>query len=270
MTPIICFTSDFGLEDAWVGICHATIYSTCPQARVVDLAHQIPPYDIRKGAVVASSGVRQLPEAVHLVAVDPGVGGGRSDLCLVTKGGTRIVGPDNGVLIPATWVSGGIAESYVIDPHILRSDPPLGTFHARDVMAPAVAALASGVEPSALGGPVDPAALVSAPFSRATQSGDTTIAEVLDTDRFGSVRLGVSDEDVIAFGLDAPVLRIELGHLNLDLPFARTFSDVAVGSAVCLIDSSGWLTIAVREQSAADRYTIDPGTSLRIHPVHDA
>lgn len=266
MTPIICFTSDFGLDDAWVGVCHATIYATCPQARVVDLAHQIPPFDIRKGAVVASSGVRQLPEAVHVVSVDPGVGGGRSDVCLVTKGGTRIVGPDNGVLIPATWASGGIAEAYVIDPHILRPDPPLGTFHARDVMAPAAAALASGVEPSALGGPVDPAALVEAPFGRATHEGDTTLAEVLDTDRFGSVRIGVSEEDLAEFGLDVPVLRVELGHLILDLPFARTFSDVAVGSAVCLVDSSGWLTIAIREESAADRYTIEPGTPVRIHP----
>jgi S-adenosylmethionine hydrolase len=265
VTPIICFTSDFGLGDTWVGVCHATIYRTCPQAKVVDLAHRIPPFDIRKAAVVASSGVRQLPEAVHLVVVDPGVGGGRSDVCLVTKGGTRLVGPDNGVLIPATWYGGGIAEAYVIDPHILRPDPPLATFHARDVMAPAVAALASGVEPSALGGPVDVSALADPPFDRPTKEGETVLAEVLDTDRFGSVRLGVSAEDLVELGLDRPTLRIELGHLALDVPLSRTFSDVGIGDPVALVDSSGWLTIAVREESASERYAIEPGTPARIH-----
>ena len=91
MQNIICFVSDFGLEDTWVGVCHAVIHRACPLARVVDLAHQIPPFDIRKGAAVAAAGVHQLPDAIHLVVVDPGVGGGRADLVLVTERGTRLV-----------------------------------------------------------------------------------------------------------------------------------------------------------------------------------
>ena len=89
MRPVICFTSDFGLDDTWVGVCHAVIHrSDAPTRDVVDLSHGVPPYDVRKGAAVAASGVHQLPDAIHLVVVDPGVGGGRRDICVVTEGGT--------------------------------------------------------------------------------------------------------------------------------------------------------------------------------------
>jgi S-adenosylmethionine hydrolase len=213
---IVGFVSDFGLEDAWVGVCHAVIYHACPQARVVDLAHQIPPFDIRKGAVVASAGVWQLPDAIHLVVVDPGVGGGRRDLCLVTERGTVLVGPDNGVLLPATWHAGGVKEAYAIDPSKLGPRPPLATFHARDVLAPAAAALACGVDPRALGEQVDPASLVKAPYERAHLENSTIVTEVLDADRFGSLRFGVYAEQMAGLGLqDARRLEISLGHLGI-------------------------------------------------------
>lgn len=266
MQTIIGFVSDFGLEDAWVGVCHAVIYQSCPQARVVDLAHQIAPFDIRKGAVAASAGVWQLPDAIHLVVVDPGVGGGRKDLCLVTKEGTVLVGPDNGVLIPATWHAGGIAEAFAIDPGKLAARPPLATFHARDVLAPAAAALACGVEPRSLGTRLEPGELVSAPYEQARKENSAIVTEVLDADRFGSLRLGVYAEQVAAFGLEGARLEISLGHLSLDVAFGKTFSDVAEGEPVCIVDSSGLLTLAVRLGSAAERYSIEPGDSVRLHP----
>lgn len=267
MQTIIGFVSDFGLEDAWVGVCHAVIYRACPQARVVDLAHQIPPYDVRTGAVVASAGVWQLPDAIHLVVVDPGVGGGRRDLCLVTRGGTLLVGPDNGVLLPASWHAGGVAEAYAIDAGKLASGPPLATFHARDVLAPAAAALACGVEPASLGEAVDPERLVPAPYEQAHRENSDIVTEILDIDRFGSLRIGVLAEQFEPFGLMVPRLELTLGHLTVKAPFAHTFSDVARGEPVCMLDSSGLLTLAVRLGSAADRYGVEPGDAVRIHPV---
>jgi S-adenosyl-L-methionine hydrolase (adenosine-forming) len=264
---IIGFVSDFGLEDAWVGVCHAVIYRSCPQARVVDLAHQIPPFDIRKGAVVASAGVWQLPDAIHLVVVDPGVGGGRRDLCLVTASGTLLVGPDNGVLLPATWHGGGIAEAFAIDPGKLAPAPPLATFHARDVLAPAAAALACGVEPKSLGEKLDPADLVRAPYEQAHRENSAVVTEVLDIDRFGSLRLGVYAEQVAEFGLDTPRLDVTLRHLSLKAPLVGTFSDVAEGEPACMLDSSGLLSLAVRLDSAAERYGVEPGDAVRIHPL---
>lgn len=267
MQNIVCFVSDFGLEDTWVGVCHAVIHRACPLARVVDLGHQIPPYDIGKGACVAAAGVYQLPEAIHLVVVDPGVGGGRMDLCLTTVRGTRLVGPDNGVLMLAAERAGGIEDAYAVDPMKIDFRTPLGTFHARDVLAPAAAALACGVEPSSLGDPVDPATLVPAPFAPTVTDGDYVVAPVLEWDRFGSLRIRVAAEELAERDLDAGRLEFGFGHLALEVPFANTFADVEEGEPVALVDSSGWLTLAIRMGSAAERYGIEPGASARIRSI---
>lgn len=266
MQSIICFTSDFGMGDTWVGMCHAVVYRACPQARVVDLAHDIRPFDIRKAAAVAASGVWQLPEAIHLVVVDPGVGGSRRDLCLVTGKGTVLVGPDNGVLIPATWRAGGIAEAYAIEPEALTFRAPLATFHARDVLAPAAAALACGVEPSAVGGSVDPGSLVAAPFSPCHQEAGVLVAEVVEIEHFGSMRFAVTSEDLSTLLKAGGSLRMSYGHIDVDVPVGMTFSDVDEGDPVALFDSSGWLTLAIRMGSAAEQYGAESGDVWRIGP----
>jgi S-adenosylmethionine hydrolase len=267
MHAIICFTSDFGTGDGWVGVCHAVIYRACPQVRVVDLAHDIPPFDVRKASAVAAAGVWQLPEALHLVVADPGVGGGRRDLVVITGKGSVLVGPDNGVLIPATWRSGGIAAAYSIDPANLDYQPPLATFHARDVLARVAALLACGIDVSSMGEQVDVAGLASAPFEPSHAEGDVVIAEVIDADRFGSVRLAVSADEAVARGLTQGRLELVLGHSRIEAPFARTFSDVPEDEPVALVDSSGWLTLAVNLGSAAERYGIEPGTIARIRSI---
>ncbi|MDA3937407.1 MAG: SAM-dependent chlorinase/fluorinase [Actinomycetota bacterium] len=264
MQSIIGFISDFGLEDTWVGVCHAVIYRACPQAQVVDLGHQIPPFDIRKAAAMAVAGVHQLPEAIHLVVVDPGVGGGRRDLCIVTCNGTRLVGPDNGVLVPAALRAGGVEAAYAINPTKIDFKQPLATFHARDVLAPAAAALACGIDASSLGAPVDPGTLVPGPFESAHVEDGQMVAEVIESDRFGSLRIAVSKQELQAHGLWGERLELGFRHLSIDVPLARTFTDVQDGNPVALVDSSGWLTLAVRMGDASERYGIEPGAAVRI------
>lgn len=236
-------------------------------AQIVDMGHQIPPYDIRKAAATAAAGVYQLPEAIHLIVVDPGVGGGRRDLCLLTRRGTRLVGPDNGVLIPAAWRAGGVTEAFSLDPAKVDQRGPLPTFHARDVLAPAAAALACGVAPKSLGEQIDVETLAEPPFGRYARDHDYISGEVLEEDRFGSLRFNIPAEDLEDLGLKVPVLEIGLGHNNLKVPFKRTFSDVSDGEPVALVDSSGWLTLSVNMGNAADRYGAEPGMHVRVKPA---
>jgi S-adenosylmethionine hydrolase len=264
MQPIIAFISDFGLDDTWVGVCHAVVYTKCPRAHIVDLAHQIPPYDIWKAAVTAAAGVFQLPDAIHLVVVDPGVGEGRRDLCLVTANGTRLVGPDNGVLMPAALRAGGVAEAYELEPRPLGGKKPLPTFHARDVLAPAAAELACGVPPSELGAAVQAASLARAPFEPSRVEGDYTLAQVLESDRFGSIRTSITAEDVASRDLAGKTLEISIGHVNLSVPLGLSFSDVPEHDLVALVDSSGWLTLAENTGSAFERLGVEPGTVVRL------
>lgn len=267
MTSIIGFISDFGLEDTWVGVCHAVIYRACPLARIVDLGHQIPPFDVRKGAATAAGGVYQIPEAIHLVVVDPGVGGGRRDLCVVTKNGTRLVGPDNGVLLPAAARAGGIDLAVALDARKIDRDAPLPTFHARDVLAPAAAALACGVAPRSLGSEVEAASLAPAPFGPYSVDGEYVNGEALEADHFGSLRFNIPAEDLGALGLRGPRLEIGIGHNSLTVPFATTYADVAEGEPVALVDSSGWLSLSVNKGSAASRYGVEPGNRVRVRAL---
>lgn len=269
MQSIICFISDFGLDDTWVGVCHAVIHRSCPQAHVVDLAHRIPPYDVRKGAAVAASGVHQIPDAIHLVVVDPGVGAGRRDICLLTAGGSWLVGPDNGVLVPAAMRAGGIERAVSIDPAKIDLRSPLATFHARDILAPAAAALACGVEASSLGAPVAVDTLAAAPFEMCRMGDGEVVGEVLEADRFGSLRFNVPAEQIDRLGLKAPVLEFALGHNQVRAPLVATYAEVRPGEPVAVVDSSGWLTLALNRASAAERFGVEDGTAVRIRPVMD-
>lgn len=264
MQSIICFVSDFGLGDTWVGVCHAVIHQACPQARVVDLSHQIPPFDIRKGAATAAAGVYQVPSALHLVVVDPGVGPDRRDLCIVTNMGTVLVGPDNGVLLPAALRAGGIKEAFIIDPAKVDFRAPLATFHARDVLAPAAAAIACGVALDSLGERIGTSELAAPPFDLCHREGDHVEAEVLEADRFGSLRFNVPADQLDSLGLKSRLLEVAVGHNTLVVPMGRTFADVPDGSPVLLSDSSGWLTLALNRGSAEERYGVTSATAVQI------
>jgi hypothetical protein len=266
MQSTICFVSDFGLDDTWVGVCHAVIYRACPQAHVVDLGHHIPPFDIRKGAATAAAGVYQIPDAIHLVVIDPGVGAGRRDLCIITNGCAVLVGPDNGVLIPAAGRAGGIKTAFEIDSAKIDFASPLPTFHARDILAPAAAALACGVHPESLGSPVDPTELEPGPFELCHVENSQVVGEVLEADRFGSIRFNIPAEMMGELGLRVDALEVTLGHNTLVVPRRRTYAEAGVGEPVALVDSSGWLTLALNRASAMERYGAVAGTTVRIRP----
>lgn len=263
MMPIICLVSDFGLDDTWVGVCHAVIARACPEGRVIDLAHHIPPYDVRTGSFVAASGVYQLPEAIHVVVVDPGVGGERRCVCIVTVEGTTLIGPDNGVLIPAASMVGGVDRAFELPVDAAVSP----TFHGRDVFAPSAAKVACGAAPADLWNEVDVATLAVAPFPECDKEGDYIRGEVLGMDRFGSVRLNIPAPRASELGLEGEMLEVGIGHNALAVPFRNTFSEVDAGDPLVMFDSSGWLTLSVNQGSAGDRYGVIPGSRVRVRAL---
>ena len=200
--------------------------------------------------------------------VDPGVGGGRRDLCIVTGTGRGSSDPTTGCCFPPPHAPAAVSLAIALDAEKIDRDAPLPTFHARDVLAPAAAALACGVEPRALGAEIDVRDRSSpAPFGTYALDGGYVNGEVLEADRFGSLRFNIPAEDLEQLGLRVPRLEIGIGHNSLTVPFATTFSDVAEGEPVALVDSSGWLTLAVNTGSAADRYGVEPGAHVRVRAL---
>src|ERR1700728_1487454 len=164
LPPVITFLSDYGQLDEFVGVCHGVMVRRCPNARIIDLTHSIPRHDVRSGAIVLRSALPFLPAGVHLAVVDPGVSavGRHARRCVAIRTVDEdhvLVGPDNGLLMPAAERLGGGAEAVDIGESPERLEPVSRTFHGRDIFAPVAAALAAGASLLAVGDPLPVAQL---------------------------------------------------------------------------------------------------------------
>ncbi|MDV6011194.1 SAM-dependent chlorinase/fluorinase [Haloechinothrix sp. LS1_15] len=250
----ISFTTDYGLTDPFVGICHGVIGRIAPHARVIDITHGVPAGAIRHGAHTLAQSVAYLPGCVHCAVVDPGVGTARRGIALVADGGL-LVGPDNGLLLPAAEALGGAREAYELTAAEYRLGEVSATFHGRDIFAPAAAHLATGVAPAALGPAVRPGELELLPEPHVRVRDGTLTAEVLTVDAFGNVQLAATEADLADAGLARDPVRVDAGtgdHTgdHIATP-GRTFADVEPGRLVLLVDSAGWVALAVNRGSAA-------------------
>jgi S-adenosyl-L-methionine hydrolase (adenosine-forming) len=258
--PVITFLTDYGRDDDFVGICHGVIARVCPQARVIDLTHGIPPQDVLAGALALARALPYVPAGVHLAVVDPGVGGTRRGVAIRTGDGRHLVGPDNGLLWPAAQAAGGAAAvaDLVDSPLALR--PLSATFHGRDVFAPVAAGLAGGLHLERVGDPIDPAGLVVLEPPAAHREGDALVVVVLAVDHFGNVQLSAGLDEL---DMGPPALQaLRVGDHVAQL--GRTFADVPAGELLLYEDAQGRLALAVNGASAAALLGVGAGAKLRL------
>lgn len=238
--PIITLLSDFG--SLYPAEMKGAILSRTKDAILVDIAHDIPPQNIRAGAFALMVAARHFPEGtIHLAVVDPGVGTHRLGL-VVESGGHLFVGPDNGLLIPAARSLGDPA-AWMIDPKLAEGTAP--TFHGRDVFAPAVAMFASGAKAESFGPKVEP---VDLDFGEARRSGDGIEAEVIYVDGFGNLVLNF---------WEIPWDRWVVSGRSLAR--ARTYAEAEEDEPLITIGSHEFAEIAVNGGSARDLFDLSPG-----------
>jgi S-adenosylmethionine hydrolase len=246
----VSFTTDYGTSDGFVAACTGVIARIAPTVRVLDVTHDVGPQDIRRGATVLAHTVGYLPPAVHLAVVDPGVGTARRGVVLVA-GESLLVGPDNGLLVPAAAALGGVSAAYELTEPRFRLPDVSRTFHGRDVFAPAAAHLASGVAPADFGSLVTD--LVRLPEPRTVVTSDQLTSEIIGVDRFGNLQLGADATHLALFG-GQPGERVRVRHnrSTVDGTVGTTFADVPSGALLVHVDSSGQLAVAVNGGSAAE------------------
>jgi hypothetical protein len=252
--PLVTLTTDFGLADPFVGVMKGVIAGIAPEARVIDLTHDVPPQDVAHAArVLADNAAFFPPGTIHLAVVDPGVGSGRRPLCLAAKG-QFFVGPDNGIFsafLPPD-------QAVTIAPGRLGPRPLSRTFHGRDLFAPAAARIALGDDIMELGEPT--ADLASIELSRATREGDLFRARVIAADRFGNLMTDLSISEVPP---GRPLVIRVRGREILGL--AEYYALGAPGEPIALVNSTGRLEIAVAHGSAAETLGAGPGTEVLVY-----
>lgn len=261
---VICFLTDFGLQDDFVGTCHGVIERIAPGTRVIDITHGIPPQAVMQGALVLASTLPYMPTGVHLAVVDPGVGGVRRALALRDQEGRLFVGPDNGLLLPAAERA-GIADVRELATPEYALESISRTFHGRDLFAPAAAHLARGVPIEELGPPVDPEALVRLDLPQPVFRDGAVDATMLYVDSFGNIALNLTRADLDRVGV-VPGTRIEL-DLQGQRYFAvaaRTFADARPGDVIIYEDSYRNMSVAINRGSAAAMLHAAPGQALTV------
>jgi S-adenosyl-L-methionine hydrolase (adenosine-forming) len=261
----ITLLTDYGLDDDFVGICHAVIARIAPEARVVDLSHGVPRHDVHRAAVLLRAALPYLPDGVHVTVVDPEVGSPRRPVALRTNGGRIMVGPDNGALMLAADHHGGVAEAYDVGASPWRLEPVSATFHGRDIFCPVAAHLAAGEELAHAGEPVDPMELQRLDLPEPHVEDDEVVAHVMTVDRFGNAALDVSHDQLTEWGfkLGRRVV-VQAGPLELPAQYARTFADVGPGELLLYEDAWRTLAIAVNRGDAAKALGLAPGDEVRL------
>jgi S-adenosylmethionine hydrolase len=259
--PFVTFTSDFGHEDWFVGVVHGVVLEICPEARLVDLNHAIPPGNVERASFVIEAAAPDFPPGtIHLAVVDPGVGTRRRALAVRARE-QLFVGPDNGLL---EWaLADPRAEARALVEARFFRRPVSRTFHGRDVFAPVAAHLARGVPLADLGPRVEDPVRLGRPPLRASDG--ALEGRVMLVDRFGNALTNLTAESLAAAfpGIGEDRLDVRIGSRSLH-GLARSYGDAPVGTLVAIVGSSGRLEIAQVGGHAASRFGIGEGDPVLV------
>lgn len=257
--------SDFGVANDAVAICKAVILGVAPDARIMDITHQVTPYSIEEGARFLEGVTPYYPAGtVFLVVVDPGVGTTRKAVVVKSKKGQYFVLPDNGLITPVIDRDGLESAREITNTDWMIQSPISSTFHGRDIFSPVAAHIAAGGDFALAGPEISQVVRLSPKTGIVTDQGIAGDVIGLD-DPFGSLLTDIPGEEfkklAYRFGDKVPLL---LNKKPVTLPFVKTFMDVPVGESLLYVDSRGRVGIAVNQGNYSKQFDITPPSSIFI------
>jgi S-adenosylmethionine hydrolase len=264
---VIGFMSDFDVKDDAIGICKAVMDGIAPGVRVIDITHQVTPFDIAEGARFLAGSAPYFPKnAVFVGVVDPGVGSTRKAIIAKSNVGQFFVVPDNGLLTLVEDRDGIEAAREITNPSWMIGSKLSSTFHGRDIFSPAGAHLARGDDWTQAGPALDVSKLVRLDLHDASIDAQGLHGEVIGTDGpFGNLVLNVPQAVFAQLGYRlGDTVPVTLNGKSYSIPFQKTFSDVPAGKPLFYIDSRGRLSLAINLGNFAETYRIVPPAQLFI------
>lgn len=262
----VSFLSDYGRTDEFVGLVHSVLRSLAPEARVIDITHDIAPYDVRAGALTLVRAAEYLAPGVVIAVVDPTVGTTRRAIAVeIGDGSSVLLGPDNGLLAPVVNACGGPDRIVEITSADVVFEGRSGTFDGRDVFAPAAAFLCNGGDLAELGPSVDPNSLLPAMVPIPREEEGRLHAEALWVDRYGNVQLNVEPE-VLHSVVDSPgeTVRLVFEGGARHARIVSNFAELERGEFGLLVDSFGLYAIVQDRVSAADGLGVATASAIAI------
>ncbi len=244
---IITLTTDFGWSDYFVGAIKGVICQISPEAKIVDITHDIPTHDILAGALVLKEAWRSFPpNTIHIGVVDPGVGTNRR-IILAQYSNQLFVVPDNGLITMIHHIAMP-SQVNLVSNRSLFCQPISPTFHGRDIIAPVAANLSKGVSPDEVGPRIDILKLLEVPYP---QRGDGTLrGQIIHIDRFGNLMTNITTDDLLSLGEAMNTLSVRFKD-GLIGSVRDTFGNVQPNQPLAYMGSAGFLEIAIN-QSRAD------------------
>jgi S-adenosylmethionine hydrolase len=264
---VIGFLSDFDVKDDAIGICKAVMEGVAPGVRVIDITHQVTPYDIAQGARFLAGSAPYFPkDAVFVGVVDPTVGSTRKAIIAKSKAGQFFVVPDNGLLTLVEDRDGIEAAREITNPDWMIGSKLSSTFHGRDIFSPAGAHLARGDDWTQAGPALDVAQLVRLDIPTAAIDAKGLHGDVIGTDGpFGNLILDIPQPIFAQLGYQiGDAVPVTLNGKQYTIPFHKTFSDVPIGKPLFYVDSRGRLSLAINQGNFAQTYRISPPAQLLI------
>jgi len=262
--PFISLTSDFGVQSQGVGIMEAAALEINPDANVIHLMHGLPDFNIFYAARTMET-VNYLPIGFHVCVVDPGVGTKRKPIIIETGRGDFLIGPDNGVLLPATRFLHGIKKAVEITNENYMRKPVSPIFHGRDIFTPAAAHLSKGIPIGKFGKKLNPKDLCKAPYEEAEAKNNVIYAKVISINKFGSLHFNIMHAAWDTFKVKMnDKLALIFDNCKIKIPFVNTFGDVAKGNSLIIKDDYGRIEAAINMGNFSNKHKIKVGNSCII------
>lgn len=261
----IVFMTDFGTANDAVAICKAVMLGIAPDARIMDITHQVTPFSIEEAArFLEAVSPYYLAGTVFVAVIDPGVGTSRRAIIVKSKKGQYFVLPDNGLVTPVIDRD-GLEHAYEItNTSWMIQAAVSSTFHGRDIFSPAGAHLIMGWDYT-LAGP-EVAQLVRLTPKVAAVSEQGVAGEIIGLDDpFGSLITNVPGDEVKKMGYNfGDKIKFQLNKKSLTLPLGKTFMDVPVGEPLLYVDSRGRLGVAINQGDYSKKFDVKPPGTIFI------
>ncbi len=257
---IVTFTTDFGLHDAFVGIMHGVVLNIHPETQIVSISHAVESFNVLDGAWTIAQAYRFFPaRSVHVVVVDPGVGGSRRPI-LVETDDYIFVAPDNGVLSLVEAREARFTVRHITAERYFLQ-PVSQTFHGRDIFSPVAGWLSKGVAPSEFGPEISDYVRLPIPTVDHVAA-NSWRGEVLKVDKFGNLITNFSESDVASlFAESTPKFELLIAGTTITR-LAHSYADGTDDEVFAIVGSSGYIEIATKQASAAHKLQAGVGTPV--------